>query len=168
MRKVLAVMLFVVLSFSGTAVVSADENSGITVLVNGVAVEFFSSHPPQIVNGRTFVPFDASIRQLGFYPRPVRYVDLRYEPEAHIGFARFESADIKFVFRVGSNDVIVRTFGPTTDTVVQTDIAPFRFGGEEYGTIMLPLRFIMETAGHTINWDSNTRTITITKWWNEQ
>ena len=168
MKKVLAVMLFVILSFSGVAVVFANENSDITVFVNGVAVEFFSSQPPQIVNGRTFIPFDASIRQLGFYPRTVRYVDLRYEPEAHIGFARFESADIKFVFHVGSNDVLVRTFGPTVDTVVQTDIAPFRLGDEEHGTIMLPLRFIMETAGHTINWDGNTRTIAITKWWSVQ
>ena len=113
--------------------------------VNGTAQDIDPGYQtsPVIKNSRAFIPIRAIIEKLG-------------------GTVTWDAADQQLTITL-NNTTIVLSVGSTTATVngvaTTLDDAPYVSAS---GRTMLPLRFIMENlGGHTVNWDSNARTITI-------
>jgi len=134
-RKILVVIVLVVL-LTLTTVLAGSE---ITVLIDGEKIEF--EVPPQIMNGRTMVPFRAIFENLG------AEVDWDNDTRTAIGIR---------------NDIVVEAqIGNTTmrvDGVEKTmDVAPVIVGGRT----LVPARFVAEAYNCDVKWDNDTRTVII-------
>jgi hypothetical protein len=97
---------------------------------------------PVTVNGTTFIPVRAVIEKLG-------------------GTVDWSAADQKATITL-KNIPVVLQIGSLSATVngspKELNGAPFI---SDTGRTMLPLRFITENLGHSVNWDGSTQTITI-------
>ena len=165
-RKGLPVLLAaVIFLFLYAHTVFAAKNNDITIVVDGIVMEF-SREQPVIRDGRIFVPscftfFDT----FGFGFRPISYFALRHEPENYLGLVRFfdHMHLFDFYLRVGDYEMVLHSIGLNREIfTVQLDVAPFNYGDNELGARMLPLRAIVEAAGFNVNWDGATRTVAIT------
>ncbi len=109
----------------------------VTVIVNGQTMNF--AQPPIVRAGRVFVPLRGVFEQLG---ATVVYSNGQINATGH-----------------GRN--ISLTIGSTQATVSgqpQTlDVAPFIVGA----TTFVPLRFISQALGASVNWNDSTSTVTI-------
>jgi hypothetical protein len=138
-----------VASSAVTAVVVSEPSAGlneygqkpITVLVNGKLINF--DRQPMIVNDRTMVP--------------VRFI------AEELGYAVDWNADKQFVTITNSGSNIVLSVDCITAYVdgksVALDAVPFI----QVDRTMVPLRFIAEGFGATVDWNDETRTVMITK-----
>ena len=118
---------------------TALAGSEITVLIDGEQIEF--EVPPQIMNGRTMVPFRAIFENLG------AEVDWDNDTRTAIGI---------------KDDVVVEAqIGNTTMCVdgeeKLMDIAPVIVGGRT----LVPARFVAEAFNCDVDWDNTTRTVII-------
>ncbi|HWP97767.1 MAG TPA: copper amine oxidase N-terminal domain-containing protein [Syntrophomonadaceae bacterium] len=97
---------------------------------------------PLIKNGRTFIPIRTVIESLG-------------------GTVQWLDSDQSLTITLNGSTVVLK-IGQKTATVNGTtkeiDGAPFL---SDTGRTMLPIRFIAENLGLTVNWDDATQTITI-------
>ena len=113
--------------------------------VNGVNQDIDPGYQtsPVILHNRTFIPIRAIIEKLG-------------------GTVTWDAADQQLTITLNNNTIVLNV-GSKTATVngaaTPLDDAPYISAS---GRTMLPLRFIMQNlGGHTVNWDSTARTITI-------
>ncbi len=110
---------------------------GVTITVNGQVVTF--DQPPIERGGRVFVPLRGVFERLG----------------ASVVYAN------GMINATGNGRNISLHIGSTSATVngqpVAIDVAPFLVGPRT----MVPLRFIAQSLGATVNWNSNTRTVAI-------
>ena len=97
---------------------------------------------PVIFNGRTFVPIRAIIEALG------GTVDWNASTQT----LTISLNKINIVLGIGNKSASVNG----VDTAL--DDAPYI---SDTGRTMLPLRFVAENLGHTVNWDDTSKTITI-------
>jgi hypothetical protein len=127
--------IFFALAF--VAVPAASSAQSVTVVVNGQTVNF--SQPPIERAGRVFVPLRGVFERLG---ASVVYANGQINATAH-------------------GRTISLTIGSTQATVAgQTelmDVAPFIVAETTY----VPLRFISQALGASVNWDNSTSTVTI-------
>lgn len=97
---------------------------------------------PSIINGRTFVPIRAIVERLG-------------------GTVDWSASDHKATIKLNNTNIVL-TIGQQSAAVngvdKTIDAAPFI---SATGRTMLPLRFIAENLGHSVNWDDSSKTITI-------
>jgi hypothetical protein len=139
MKKLLVLALTVALFCTPVACISsnASNEQEITVLLNGKKIEF--DVPPIIEDGRTLVPLRAIFELLG--------MEVTYDNGA----------------------VTAEKEGLTIDLSVDSDIAYVK--GEQKtldvpsriidGRILVPLRFIGESTGLTVDYNNETRTVTM-------
>ncbi len=109
----------------------------VTVVVNGQVMNF--DQPPILQAGRVFVPLRGIFEQLG----------------ASVVYANGQ------INATGRGRTVSLTIGSTQATVdgqPQTlDVAPFVVGART----LVPLRFIAQSLGATVNWNDSTSTVTI-------
>jgi hypothetical protein len=115
----------------------ASVAQSVTVVVNGATVNF--SQPPIERAGRVFVPMRGVFERLG---ASVVYANGEVNATAH-------------------GRTISLTIGSTQATVAGhpqlVDVAPFVVADTTY----VPLRFISQALGASVNWDDSTSTVTI-------
>jgi hypothetical protein len=127
-------ILFVLGAFAAPSVVGAQ---AVTIIVNGQTMNF--TQPPIVRAGRVFVPLRGVFEQLG---ASVVYANGQINAT---GRGRSVSLNI------GSNQA-------TVDGQPQTmDVAPFIVNA----TTFVPLRFISQALGASVNWNDSTGTVTI-------
>ncbi len=134
-RLVFVLALYVVVSL---IVGGRAQASPITVVVNGQQVQF--DQPPIERAGRVFVPLRGVFEKLG----------------ASVVY------DNGLINATGNNTTIQVRIGSTTAQVngnpEKLDVAPFIVGTRTY----VPLRFISEALGATVNYNDSSRTVSIT------
>jgi hypothetical protein len=133
--KLAALPLALALIFPAAA---SAQSSDVSVFVNGVRMSF--DQPPVMQNGRVFVPLRGVFQQLG-------------------ASVVYNNGQIN---ATGSGRTISLTIGSTTAIVngqQQTlDVAPFEINSRT----LVPLRFIAQALGATVNWDDSSSAVTIT------
>jgi hypothetical protein len=113
------------------------EAQSVNVIVNGQSMNF--TEPPIVRAGRVFVPLRGVFEQLG---ASVVYANGQINAT---GRSRTVSLNI------GSNEA-------TVDGQAQTiDVAPFIVNA----TTFVPLRFVSQALGASVNWNDSTSTVTI-------
>ena len=117
----------------------------ITVMVDGKTVEF--DVPPQIVNGRTLLPFRAVAEAMG--------IEVEWNGETkEISFP----ATSGFTWIVTIGDVFPRSIDAPANVVVYPMDAPALIVD---GRAMVPARFVADQRGKKVAWDDETRTVYI-------
>ncbi len=142
MKKFVSVILSfaMVVSLIFTTNVFADE--GIKIQINGV--EQVYDQMPVIVNGRTLVPMRGIFEALG---ADVEWIDAT---KTVVG-----SRDRQYVkLRLDSDTVYINGIEQEKKLDVPATIIN--------GRTMVPVRFIAETLGETVEWDDSTKTVKIT------
>jgi len=119
----------------------AQARSDIGVTVNGEPV-LFQGLGPQQINGRTMVPVRGVLEKLG--------ADISYNNATQTVTASTPTMDIQL--KIGSRTAIVNANPVTLDVPAQM-IQDHTF---------VPLRFLGESLGADLKWDSATRTVVIT------
>ncbi len=109
----------------------------VTVNVNGQNMSF--DQPPVMRAGRVFVPMRAIFQQLG---SSVVYAN---------GNINSQGNGRSVHLTIGSTDASVN------GNHFRMDVAPFTVGGRT----LVPLRFVAQALGATVNWDSNVSTVYI-------
>lgn len=119
------------------ATLAPVQAQNVTVTVNGQAMSF--DQPPVMRNGRVFVPMRAIFERLG-------------------STVVFSNGVIN---AQGNGRSVHLTIGSTDATVngnpLKMDVAPFSVAGRTE----VPLRFVAQALGATVNWNSNTSTVAI-------
>lgn len=118
-----------------------EEDSNIRVYLNGRKLDF--DVPPILINGRTLVPMRLIFESLG----------------ARVGWDKGEN---KVTGTLG--DTVIKLYiGNKIATIgtkeINLDVPPMLINGRA----LVPLRFISESFGADVNWDNNSRTISIEK-----
>jgi tripartite ATP-independent transporter DctP family solute receptor len=148
MKKLVAVLLVVamVLGFFSTRAVAANEVvikmtvGSKDAFVNGKKVTLDS--PPIIDNGRTLVPF----RFIG------ESIGAKISWDATKKEVGYVFGDINLKLTIGSNKAVVN------NVINMLDVPPKIVSGRT----LVPVRFVTETLGAKVNWDANTKTVTVT------
>jgi len=148
MKKLVAVLLVVamVLGFFSTKAVAANEVvikmtvGSKDAFVNGKKVTLDS--PPVIDNGRTLVPF----RFIG------ESIGAKISWDATKKEVGYVFGDINLTLTIGSNKAVVN------NVINMLDVPPKIVSGRT----LVPVRFVTETLGAKVNWDANTKTVTVT------
>ncbi len=115
---------------------AADAQS-VTVVVNGETMNF--AQPPIVRAGRVFVPLRGVFERLG-------------------ASVVYSSGQINATANGRSISLTIGSTAATVDGQSATiDVAPFIVGA----TTFVPLRFISQALGASVNWDDSTSTVTI-------
>ena len=139
-KKLITATFALVLAFALVPrVVFANDN--ISVTIDGQAI-VFADQQPVIVDGRTLVPVGGVFEVIGFVPS--------WNSAART--ATLTSSDYVIVITIDS-----ATF--TTNGVAYTLDVPAQIIN---GRTMLPIRAVLESVGYELNWNSETRTASIT------
>lgn len=151
MRKYLSI-IFIIFAFAVFSVVTVLEaEDGTTVVmqidnpvmtVDGVSVNIDDDNTvPTIINDRTYIPVRGLVEAIG-------------------GSAEWDNDTRTVTLNYGSDEIRL-TIDSTTayynDSAVEIDTAPVILNGRT----MLPARFIAESFGFDVDWDSESKTITI-------
>lgn len=135
--KRLAAAVFAISLLLGVAVAGPAFAQNVTVTVNGQAMSF--DQPPIMRNGRVFVPMRAIFERLG---STVVYSNGNINAQ-------------------GNGKAVHLTIGSTDASVngnhFTMDVAPFTIAGRT----LVPLRFVAQSLGANVNWNSNTSTVAI-------
>jgi hypothetical protein len=126
-----------VLALGLVAAPLATAAQSVTVIVNGQVMNF--DQPPILQAGRVFVPLRGIFEQLG----------------ASVVYA---NGQINATSRGRTVSLTIGSTQATVDGQPQTlDVAPFVVGSRT----LVPLRFIAQSLGATVNWNDSTSTVTI-------
>lgn len=128
-------MLF--LAASGPSAALAQQNVGVTVVVNGNTMQF--DQPPVEQAGRVFVPLRGIFEQLG---ASVVYQNGQIN-------ATGDGRNVSL--QIGSSNATVNGQTQTLDS------PPFVEGSRT----LVPLRFVAQALGANVDWNNNTSTVTI-------
>ena len=154
MKKLVAFIAAVSLAVSLLAAVSVHADDDITVLLDGAPISFDVA--PQIVDGRTLVPFRAIFEALGYE------VFWDQDTQKVSGMKPVDKSDYNYlVMHVGSTEAtIANLFDSNMETGQKTitlDVAPQIVEGRT----LVPVRAVGEMSGYTVDWINETRTVTI-------
>jgi hypothetical protein len=116
-----------------------------TITINGTSKKIDAQgSKPIIKNGRVLLPVRVLIESLG-------------------GTVKWDAAEKKVTIELNGHSMVL-TIGQITALVdgskATLDVAPMLINGRTY----LPLRFISENFGASVNWDESTQTVTIYYW----
>ena len=128
-------MVLVASAFCAPAL--AQQNVGVTVIVNGNTMTF--DQPPVEQAGRVFVPLRGVFEQLG-------------------ASVVYQNGQINATGRGRTVSLQIGSTQATVDGQPQTlDQAPFVEGSRT----LVPLRFVAQALGASVDWNNNTSTVTI-------
>ena len=150
-RILLAALIAAMLTLLSSANVLAAND--ISIFVDGVKVS--SDVPPQIINDRTMVPVRAVTEALGC---PVEW----FGADRRVEVYGFGGDGEPFIIMYIDNPLVTvnRYNGMTgeTDTdKITIDAPPVIINGRTF----VPLRFIAETFGLTVDWDASSRMVSL-------
>lgn len=131
---VLAVMLA-----AAAVPVGAQAPANITVLVDNQPVQF--DVPPQVAYGRVLVPLRGVFERLG--------ASVVWNDQTQTVLAQRGATSVSLV--IGQTQAMIN------GQSVAIDVPPMVVGGRT----MVPLRFVSQALGSTVNWDANTSTVAI-------
>ncbi len=140
--KKTAALLFALLMFGTGAL--ADE---ITVIVNGNKIE--SDVPAMVINDRTMLPMRAIFEELG--------ANVTWIGEEKLIFAT-EGPNM-VVMQIDNPIMSVQRIGEEGIEAVELDTAPFVYNDRT----LVPVRAAAEALEATVQWDDETKTVTIIK-----
>ena len=136
-----AVTIMLAISVVALAPAGAYASDGITVTIDGRPVNF-RGQGPTIISGRTLVPVRDVFEAIGF--------DV-YWNEAD-NQAELTRGDDEVIIPIGSHIF-------TTNGVPGRSLdVPAQIVG---GRTLIPLRFVLESLGYSVDWDARTRTVVI-------
>jgi peptidyl-prolyl cis-trans isomerase B (cyclophilin B) len=143
MKKFICLAMLLVIMFAIVPAVTAyaRQNDIITITLDGRTLTF-TDVPPQIVNGRTMVPFRFIGEELG----------------AQVEWKASENT----VYAQMGDTVINLLIGDTSPTVNGTVVNIEQPAYIKDGRTLVPLRFISEAFGAKVDWDDVTQTVSIT------
>lgn len=143
MKRLLLLLLAFTLVFS----VSAFAEGEISITVNQTPLT--TDVPPEITNGRTLVPMRAVFEALG--------ADVNWIGEEQMIIAT--SGNKIIVLMIGSSILNYCDISTQENKNITLDVAPLI----KDGRTLIPLRAVSEALGATVDWNGETRAITITK-----
>lgn len=147
MKKKLALILAAAMAMTAMSVNAAAEEESypeVSVVIDGAALE--SDQPAVIINDRTMVPIRAIGEALG--------VDFEWDGETKT--VTFSQGDVSAALVIGETTLTVTAAGVSAE--VELD-SPAVIVNER---TLVPVRFISENFGAEVDWDSDTKTVTIT------
>lgn len=139
-KKILAAFLAVTSVFMSFSSVMADD--AITVIVNNKEV-VFEEVSPFIENGHTLVPFRAIFEALGS--------DVVWDGERRTVLSYDEASGTTIGLQIDSNSMLVNNSPVTLET-------PARIVND---FTVVPVRAISEGLNRQVDWDNDTRTVTV-------
>lgn len=143
MKKIFTLILVFSLVMSFAAFAEND----ITITVNSVPLVLDVA--PDIVEGRTMVPMRAVFEALG--------ANVSWQAENQLIIATSGSYIISLV--IGSSVMLCMDVATGIEKSIALDVAPYINNGRT----LVPLRAVSEVLGATVDWNGETRAITITK-----
>lgn len=126
---------------------AAAHADGITVMVNGT--ELVSDVPAMMVNDRTMLPMRAVFEALG--------ADVTWMGDDRLIFATSGASMI--VMQIGNDKMSVQRASEDGMEVITLDSPPYVYNDRT----MVPVRAAAEALGASVEWDGDTKTVTITK-----
>ena len=146
--------LIAAVSIAATSFTAVSAENDITVLLDGNPILF--DVPPQIVEGRTLVPFRAIFESLGYT------VNWDQETQKVSGMKPVTKSDFNYLaMHIGSTEAtIANLFDSNLETgekTVMLDVPPQIVDGRT----LVPVRAVGEMSGYTVDWIAETRTVTI-------
>ncbi|MBS4959249.1 MAG: trypsin-like peptidase domain-containing protein [Clostridiales bacterium] len=114
--------------------------ANITVTYNGAKISFDT--PPELVNGHVMVPMRTALEQLGY--------QVSWEEEGQYIYGKKNGTLLTLQ--------IENPYAWIDETTVILDTPPYL----SFGSAMVPLRFLAEAAGLTIDWSESTHTAALT------
>jgi len=117
----------------------AQVAANITVLVDNQPIQF--DVPPQMAYGRVLVPLRGVFERLG--------ASVVWNDQTQTVLAQRGATSVSLV--IGQNQAMIN------GQAVPVDVPPMVVGGRT----MVPLRFVSQALGATVNWDANTSTVAI-------
>lgn len=140
-------MVSLLLSSVFTFNVLAQENP--SVVLNGTKLAF--DVPPQIINGRTLVPFRAIFETLGY--------EVFWDEENRIAMGAHTGKDLIVGFKIG----YPATFSAKVSDSKKLNEIPIDVPAQVVNNrTMIPLRALSDSIGANVQWDGNTSTVYIT------
>lgn len=143
MKKSLSLVLVLVLTLTLCLPIAYANDNSIKVLLNGEYVNF--DVEPQLVNGRTMVPFRAIFEAMG----------AQVEWNQDLWQASGEKDGKKVSMIIDSNEVVVNNNGE--EKIIEIDQAPILIDGRT----MVPVRFVAQAFDKIVAWDNDERTVII-------
>ena len=143
MKRILLLLLAFTLAFSFFAF--AEGEISITVNSNPITMDV----PPEIMNGRTLVPMRAVFEALG--------ADVNWIGEEQMISAT--SGNKIIVLKIGASILNYCDVSTQENKNITLDVSPLI----KEGRTLIPLRAVSEALGANVDWNGETRAITITK-----
>lgn len=145
MKKIISFVLAMSMMLSLMISVRADDE--VTVMVDGEKVEF--DVLPIIENDRTLVPMRAIFEALG--------KTISWNDETKTAIA--EDSSITVAFKIGTDEIIKTDKKSDSETeTIKIDVSAKIVNDRT----IVPLRAISEAFGNVVDWDGETRTVTVT------
>lgn len=135
------ILLFIIISAAVIGLSSVSYADDINLTVNGANIS--SSTPPQIIDGRTMVPVRAIFEAVG------AEVDFDASTKTITG----EKDNTTVVMQIGSKKLIIN------NDAYEMDTSPVIVDG----STLAPARYVAESFGFEVAWDSDTKTVSIEK-----
>ncbi len=151
-KKILSFCLTAAIAVSVAAPVCADDT--VKVIMNGTEMNF--DVPPQIINDYTMVPMRAIFEELGY--------NVEWDGETRSILA-INFNNNKCISLIVDNPVLLYytydenlSFEEVPKTIYSMNISPMIVNDRT----LVPLRAVSEASGADVQWDGETRTVTIT------
>ncbi len=143
MKRILLLLLAFTLAFSFFTFAEGE----ISITVNSKPLTM--DVPPEIMNGRTMVPMRAVFEALG--------ADVNWIGEEQMIIAT--SGNKIIVLKIGASILNYCDVSTQENKNITLDVAPLI----KDGRTLIPLRAVSEALGANVDWNGETRAITITK-----
>ncbi len=155
MKNFIALLLLCTTIFSNTNIYSVYADEQIKIFIDGE--QLITDDTPFLTDGRTLVPFRAIFEKLGFE------VDWESEAKQINAECRTSKNRVRCNIQTIENKMIVMLDDYVTENngfvnVTSFEILPQIVSGKTY----IPLRTVSEALGCGVEWNGNTKTITIT------
>ena len=140
-----------ILMLAPTAQAADVYETGVTVTLDGAAIDYSGAHEPVIKNGRTLVPMRKIFEAMG--------AEVSWNESDMSVTASKNGAVIEM--RIGAAEMNVSN-GDDKRTVT-LEVPPELLPYDSYAdTTMVPLRAVSESFGYSVNWDENNYLVSIT------
>lgn len=140
MKKFMAIATALLLSVQTCAAAE-----GITVTLNGEKLEFDAE--PRIVSDRTMVPMRTIFESLG--------AQVQWVADTQMILA--SKGNLLMALKIDSPVIIVNDLSNQSQRRIELDAAPFLADDRT----LVPLRAVSETLNASVEWDADTRTVSI-------
>lgn len=144
MKRILSMLLALVMAVS--LATFAQAATDVTVKINGTVIAF--DVPPQIIDDRTMVPMRKIFETLG--------AKVEWNAEMRMALATYKTNVI--AVRMDADSFFVTDVLTNETKDIALDV-PAQIVKDR---TLIPLRAVSEALGKTVDWDGNTRTVSIT------